>query len=461
MAKRYSSAKAKGRAPFVLIAIFLLVLLGAGGASRPDVAGQVVVRGAAWVILIAMLVRRDFRINRHISGPMVILLGAVALVIAQLVPLPPAIWSSLPGRDVLLLAADSMNEPQPWRPITMSPSATVNALSSLIVPAVCLLLMGWMSREADRRLTSLILATVTISALVGLVQYAGSDVRIPLINFVEGDVSGPFANRNHFALFVAIGCLLTPVWVFQDEPLRTRRLAGLGLLPLFILVILATGSRTGIGTAGVAIILGFAIVRKELVRLGRTLGTRTAFVGLIGLVATLVVVVGLSLAFGRAASLDRLRNLDAASDLRLDALPAVIEILRAAFPVGTGFGAFDPVYRIWERQELLSFAYLNHAHNDFLEIAMDGGAGGIILLVAAIAWWAMRSIKAWRDAGRHAMMARTGSAALLLVMIASTTDYPARTPMIMALVTISACWLSTRNEPTQKSKDQGGSAALT
>jgi hypothetical protein len=30
-------------------------------------------------------------------------------------------------------------------------------------------------------------------------------------------VSGTFANRNHFALFMAIGCVLAPAWAVQSS----------------------------------------------------------------------------------------------------------------------------------------------------------------------------------------------------------------------------------------------------
>lgn len=437
--------------PRILLMVLIVMLLAAGGASRADVAGQIVVRCAAWAILIFVVIRNRRGLGRHIFAPLLILAGAGALTIIQLVPLPPDLWMNLPGREALRMAASSAGEPQPWRPISMAPSATINALSSLVVPFACVILMGLVSREDERRLTGVLLGVITIGAIVGLAQFAGANLRTPLVNFVAGDVSGPFANRNHFALFVAIGLVVALAWIFQDRPLEKWRLAALGLLPLFALVILATGSRAGTVIGALAILLGAAIVRRDLVRIAKKLGAPKAAAALFGIMAAIAGAVVVSFVLGRAASLDRLWNVEMASDLRMNAIPVVVDIARAVFPVGSGFGAFDPVYRIWEPRDFLSFAYLNHAHNDFLEIVVDGGLAGVLLLLAAVGWWIIRSLNVWRAGDRGAMTGQVGSAIILLVFVASATDYPARTPMIMALVAIAACLLGrpTRSSPQQ------------
>jgi hypothetical protein len=60
-----------------------------------------------------------------------------------------------------------------------------------------------------------------------------------------------------------------------------------------------------------------------------------------------------------------------------------------------------------------------------------------------VLWWLWRSAKLWAEGAAPSLaLARLGSAMLLLVMIASIFDYPARTPTIMALIVIAATWLS-------------------
>jgi O-antigen ligase len=92
---------------------------------------------------------------------------------------------------------------------------------------------------------------------------------------------------------------------------------------------------------------------------------------------------------------------------------------------------------------LLKSTYFNHVHNDFLEIALDAGVPGMLLLLAGITWWAAASVRAWRAGpdARH-ILPKLGSAMLLLVLVASLVDYPAHTPMMMGMIVIAAVWLA-------------------
>jgi O-antigen ligase len=142
-------------------------------------------------------------------------------------------------------------------------------------------------------------------------------------------------------------------------------------------------------------------------------------------------------------SINRLFANDPGQDMRSRGLPTVLSMITDYFPFGSGLGGFDPIFRIHEPFELLKPTYFNHAHNDFLEIAIDAGLPGLALLLAALCWWGWASVRAWRTgSGSDAMLARLGSAMLLLVLLASIFDYPARTPAIMSLVAIAGVWLS-------------------
>src|SRR3546814_5791038 len=95
------------------LALFLLLLSAlwvAGGASHADVTGQVVTRGAAWSLLILAILLSARPVIAGADAAFWLLLATVLLVLLQLVPLPPAIWTALPGRDVLLGA---LLEPPP------------------------------------------------------------------------------------------------------------------------------------------------------------------------------------------------------------------------------------------------------------------------------------------------------------------------------------------------------------
>lgn len=296
-------------------------------------------------------------------------------------------------------------------------------------------------------LPTILLAMIASAVLLGLLQFTGARFNNPFLNDTPGQVSGIFANRNHFALLIAIGCLIAPVWAFMDrDALRWRGPLAVGLVLLFVLTILATGSRAGMLLGGLALMLALILVGHRL-RRRLSHAPRWVFPALI--VAGVVVIggfIGLSFAADRADAINRLIALETGEDMRSRALPTVLAMIGTYMPFGSGFGGFDPVFRIHEPLELLKLTYFNQAHNDYLGIALDGGIAAIALLAVATLWWLITTIRVWRaKADESVMLGRLGSAAILLILIASVADYPARTPTIMAIVVIAAFWLARAN----------------
>lgn len=438
---RLLAGRARPSTAMVLLLILLAALWVAGGASRANVPGQMIVRTTSTLCLILFCLIGTTVSDTRTRPAMIVLTVAVLIAFFQLVPLPPAIWTALPGRTPFLTAAQLAGEPQPWRPLAIVPSAALNALLSLIVPVTVLCLMTGVDRREDPLLAKALLAFVSASALAGLLQFSGGGSNNPLLNGI-GEISGNLANHNHFALLLAIGCLLAPVWAFQEgrKP-RWRAPVALGLILVFALTILASGSRAGAAIGVVALGLGLIFAWKPL-RQALTRYPRWLFPALLaGAIALVALVVVLSIVNDRAMSIDRAMTVDV-HDMRSKGLPVVIAMIRDYFPIGAGLGSFDPLFRMHEPFALLKPTYFNHAHDDFLEILLDTGIVGAFALLVAIGWWLIASIRFWRGTGGEGgAIARLGSAMLLLVLLASIVDYPARTPIVMAFMVIAAVWL--------------------
>lgn len=432
---------------FLLLLLLLVTVWVAGGASRADTYGQVVVRTMAWAVLVAAALFAKRPALRE-ARPVTWLLGAtIALAALQLVPLPPAVWQALPGRSALADAAVLSGQPQPWRPWAIVPGATANALFSLVVPLAVLLLVTGSKAVERAALPGILLVLIIASTLLGLLQFSGGGFSNPLVNDTVGQVSATFANRNHFALFAAFGCALAPVWAFLGglRP-RWRGPAALGLLPLLALIILASGSRAGMIVGALGLGAGLAItwrpLRRELGRYPRWI--LPAVIG--GFIASFAVLVTISIAADRAVSISRALSIDSGQDMRQRGLPTVLDMLWAYFPFGTGLGSFDPMFRMHEPFGLLKLTYFNHVHNDFLEIVLDAGIPGLLLMIVAIGWWLRASLIAWRHGQ---VLPQLGSVLLLQVLIASIVDYPSRTPLIMASIVMAGLWLSQAVNPAR------------
>lgn len=429
---------------FTLLLALLAVLWLAGGASRADVAGQVVVRVAAWGALIVAVLFAPRPTNVRDVRPVAWLLALTVMLVAlQLIPMPPDMWLRLPGR-AMLTGAMPPGVPQPWRPWTMTPGATSNALSALVVPVAVLVLLAAMRPAERAALPIVLLVMVAFAMLVGLLQVSGGRFSNPFVNDTIGQISGIFANRNHFAVFLACGCLLAPAWAFLGERRALwRGLLALGLVVLFVLTILATGSRAGMLTGVLAVLIALMMVRHEL-RRQLVRAPRWAFPALItGVLAVMAVVVFASVAANRAESIHRTFAVDVGTDMRSRGLPVVLKMISTYLPLGSGVGGFDPMFRMHEPLALLKPTYFNHSHNDLLELILDAGMPGGLLLAGALLWWLSASIRVWRVRGGAATgTAQLGSAILLLLIVASAFDYPLRTPAMMALTVIAAVWLA-------------------
>lgn len=431
------------------LSFWLLVLLFAGlwlagGSARGDVLGQPIVRFMSCTLLVVALVAGSRPSMAGVRFP-VILLTVIALIpLVQLIPLPPGLWQSFAGRDLLAQSERLLDEPASWRPLSIAPGATLNALASLVVPvAVVAFALGLQPHERTS-LVGLLLAVVVASTLFGLLQVSGGSFDNPLINDVAREVSGTFANRNHFALLVAIGCLLIPVWCFQKGArVGWRGPVALGLLILFVLTILASGSRTGMILAAIGVISGMLIARKQIESVLRRfpVWVRPVAIGL--LVLTVFAFVLFSFTSDRAASINRVISQDIGADMRLRGLSTLMDIFRDHIWIGHGFGTFDQIFRIYEPDAVLQLQYFNQAHNDYLQIVSEGGVVALLVFVVAIGWWTVTSARIWRaDPAGDSMLGRTGSVILLLILLASAVDYPARTPLIMAVTALAALWLS-------------------
>lgn len=404
-------------------------------------------RSSAWIILFCFVLTASSIGWRQVRVPLILTGAMVLLAVVQLVPLPPAWWMALPGRDVLEGAALVVREEQPWRPLSISPSATSNALGSLIVPVVLILLAANLNVRQHRQLVTLLLALTVAGALLGLLQFSGARFNHPLVNDINGMVSANFANRNHFALLLSIGCVVALTWAFEGEDIRQKIVIAPGIVLLFCLLILATGSRTGVLLGIIGVALGLAIVGRRALREFSHLSRKVSITLFLLVMGGIVGIVWLTIFLDRAASVDRMLSLNAADDLRAGATPIVIDMVGRYFPAGAGFGTFDPSFRISEPDVFLRPSYFNHAHNDWLEIVIEGGAAAALLFGAALVWFLRRSAAVWfKRVGRKPRLAQLGSAIIFLILIASIVDYPARTPLIMAMLALAAVWLAGADE---------------
>lgn len=441
----------------LLIGGFLISAMLAGGASRHDVYSHIVLRPVAAGFIVAALLFIDRAEVRAVQVPLAALMALAGLIAAQLVPLPPAIWTNLPGRDLFAGGAQILGIEQPWRPISLAPARTWNSLVSLLPPFAALLLVAMVRPAQQRVLLWMLVALIGASAMLGLLQRLGPEGGPLYIYRItnEGSAVGFFANRNHQA--VVLACLfpiLATIAALAEGKRRAmeHRLVALGAALFLVPLLLANGSRAGLVLGLLGVLLSVPLLFAGR---GEALGglRRWALVG-----AAIVLAVGGAAAFWLVGSsgggaVERLAEAELGEELRVRLLPILIGMAQQHGLVGIGFGAFDPVFRTIEPEAMLATAYVNHAHNDLLQLVIEGGAPATILTIAMLGWCAVQAWPAWarlRSSADRGHAARLGTVIAALLLLSSLVDYPLRTPFGMTLLALAIGWIASGARATPR-----------
>lgn len=271
------------------------------------------------------------------------------------------------------------------------------------------------------------------ASLVGVEGRPRHHVMIYPENPMPGVLFGSFANRNSTGLFL-VACLALLMLLPSLRPLPW--FAGLrigGILVLTIGVVL-TGSRSAMVLGAVALVsglLGWLHSREWAALRPRMLVLGTAGVAAMGLAAIAV------LPGSRAGvSLDRFAQ---AGDARAFIWEDAAFSARRYWPVGAGMGAFDEVFQADESLENLTERRAGRAHNDYLEVAVEAGLPGLLVIAGGLALIGWHSFAARHRSQRR--MAWAGSAVLLAVALQSLVDYPLRNQALLALAALALALL--------------------
>ena len=405
-----------------------------GGASRQHELRLALVELTALPLLALALMAllRDRAIARRHLSVLWLATAVMALPLVQLIPLPPSIWTALPGRDSLTYALELAGITPGWANISLTPDKTWRSFLALI-PPLAMFLAVLVCNKDDHRRTILLLMGLTVGGiLLGSAQLAsGTQQLYPWRTTDVGIFAGFFANRNHMATLclvcIPFAVLLGSRFVTRDGT-RSRTFFWLSVLMLGLLVVTIGIIRSRAGIIILWPVLGASLVTAWTSHArGRP---ATALAAIIGAATIAVMVVGF---FALSPILSRFDGA-ALTAGRIDNWKIVWDNAQNYLPLGAGIGSFDAVYRSIEPLERLDSTYFNQAHNEYLEIWLEAGLLGILLVVAFCVWFIRRSFQAWGGENyRGRDLQRAATIAIGAILIHSTVDYPLRTEALAVL----------------------------
>lgn len=439
----------------VLAPLSIFVLLAAltlGGGTRGGFLSDVILQLVSVPLLLLALWRISISgANYQLRNALIFCGILVSIPIFQLLPLPPALWSALPGRDVIEQSYVLIGTRLPWRPISVAPHATWLSLASLVVPLAIFLAVVQLPRRARRTLSLVLIGMGVVSVFLGLLQVAqGPESSLRFFAITNPtEAVGFFANRNHFAALLYTVTLIAVAWTVysatlvashrpdqqNDTPLILALIASLIVMLALVAAQMMARSRAGLALTIVVLIGAFALALRDRAGHGRLTSGRL-------LAATLALALLFGTQFALYRVLDRFAS-DSLSDARISLARTTFEAVLAHLPFGSGMGTFVPVYALFEKPQDAISAFANRAHNDILELWLEAGILPAVPMVLFGVWLFMRSVQLWRAKPQSGgeidlMLARAASLVLVLLCTHSLVDYPLRTGAMMAVFALAA-----------------------
>lgn len=420
---------------FVLMTFF-------GGVSTPS-NWQLLLQSLSSIILLCFALwrlRTGFPTRAAAFGAGIASL-TIGFVLIQNLPIPFSIWASLPGRQLFVDSFTAIGAKPALLAFSLSPLQTSSAALALI-PALAGFFATLTLRIEDYgKLVLAILACALVGLIIGLAQKSLGESS-GLYFYLSGDAkvaTGTFGNRNFFAaqLFLSI-----PFAAAFASSLAQKQRTGSWVIAIFALVYIvllvaglaAIGSRAGLILAMVSVLLSVIYV----FRINAAKGMSQARWSVYALLISFVVIAQLGM-----VGVMRVLNTDPMEDYRGDIFGVTLQAAKSYFPAGSGFGTFVPVYQQFETPAVILDRYVNHAHNEWLEQLLEGGAPALLLIAVFLFAYLVNVISVSRLATSvaHHAYYRAAAVVIFLMLCHATVDFALRTPALLSLFAVSCGFL--------------------
>ena len=416
---------------------YLAAVLLLGGASAAGI-GTNGLLGLGGAVLIGWALWRESPAQGTQTGLRPFLLGMLALLAFQFLPLPPFFWRHLPGRESVASGFELAGVALPWLTVSLDPWG---ALQSLVwwIPALALFVVFRSQGSAlNRHAVGMVAVFAYGSVVMALAQsIVGSGYIYAITN--RGNGVGLFANSNHFGSFMLIAVALVAGQWLHDRPALLRlspRLASgyvlaARLSPLVLGVFLSN-------SLACAILIGPVLAGIWLLYRPQT---RISW----PLVAIGVPILALAMVWLLSSGLvsnDLMAKSGTAGISRGDFLANGLAMAKSFAPLGSGLGTFREIYPWFEDMTVVGTTFVNHAHNDLLEILIETGLPGLAVLGLFLRWFAVRLKGLWASERERNPLAVAAAVAIGAVLIHSLADYPLRTAAISGLFALCAVMMA-------------------
>lgn len=326
-----------------------------------------------------------------------------------------------------------------------------------LVSFFCLTLLLLTSRKRIK----IVVFTFVVSGLMqavygGLMTLTGVEyvLFLPKESY-RGLATGTFINRNHLAgylelcLAIGIGFMIASLndktavnWRDTGRRVLTGLLSSKARVRVSLIIMVAALVMTHSRMGNTAFFASLSITGVIALLLSRH-ASRATVILLISLIVIDLTVVGTF--FGMEKVVNRLENTSLSTSTRDDVNVYAFELLEDHWLTGTGVGSFYGVFPEY-RHEDVGNTYYNHAHNDYMQFAIEFGVIGFLPLFVAVCVTFVVALRAQR-LRRDSLMRGLSFSTLMGVIafgIHSTVDFNLQIPANAAsfMVLLALGWVS-------------------
>jgi O-antigen ligase len=434
---------------------YLLTCLILGGSAQGIWANMVLQLAGIAIIAWAALDKTNDRLPRAARQLLLLAIFAIAIVGAQMIPLPSGTWTHLGPRSAIAEGFRVLGRPVPPQPLSLTPALSLDSLLGFIPPLALVCAIVRLKAYRQEWLAVALIGGTAAAIALGALQVSSFNGQplSPWYLYEEsnwGRAVGFFANVDHMATLLVVTIPFLAAMVASAKSASMQRYsavvavaAGLALVVLVGLAL--NGSLAGYGLALPVIAASLLVILPA----GSNLRLWVVAIAALLMVGAVTALETSSIGAGKLGE-----HAASASQSRAELVSTTSRAAVDFMPFGSGLGSFRSVYALYEKPDQVTQTYVVHAHNDYLEVALELGIAGIVLMLLFLVWWGVAVWRAWRTAEAGPFV-RAASIASAAVLIHSLVDFPLRTAAIAACFGMFAALLAdSRAQPREQAAEE-------
>lgn len=335
----------------------------------------------------------------------------------QMIPLPLSLLGAIHG-NLKEIVTISPGVTPGFHSISVYPFATEMELSRLFIYLMVFFMAAFGLRD-DHGLYTVIKALIVfgfILGLFGIIQHATWNGKLYWFRELThgGSPFGPFVNKNHFAAFIGMIIPLSFGVALSTRSLEKK------VLYLFFGVVMAIALFFSLSRGGIiSFFAGILVFSSLIFARGASKRKLIPVFLFVSVLALYLLFLGISPIVGRFTS-SEVSQYD-----RLIAWKGTLAAFKHFSVFGSGFGTFQYIFKIYQPEGL--YLIWDHAHNDYLELLLELGIAGSIVVVLFL-FSVARTIMRIEWAGRKTYTAAALLSSLTTIAVHSIVDFNLHIP---------------------------------